>query len=109
MLTKELGSFNSSTLSLSFGTNSMANGRIYMRVLYDSNTHVLSVTMIQSNKAIQNEKHKLFSKVQFHLLLVTNNKEVKEKLHKHKTTIKDYAEFIDLNESFYFPNLEKSK
>lgn len=89
---------------------SMNGSRVYMRVLYDSNTHVLTVAIIQTNKLlksqVQDQKQKqLFTtnKIQFHLSLVN-----KEKSPKYKTSIKEFAELIDFNETFYFPNIQKS-
>lgn len=79
-------------------------GRVCMRVLYDSNTHVLTVAIIQSNKVLSAEKQKLFNKIQFHITLAN-----KEKSPKYKTTTKEYSDFINFNESFYFPNIDKSK
>ena len=84
--------------------------RVYMRVLYDSNTHVLTVAIIQVNKLIkpqstdQKQRH-LFqtNKIQFHLSLAN-----KEKSQKYKTSLKEFAELIDFNETFYFPNIFES-
>jgi hypothetical protein len=84
--------------------------RVYMRVLYDSNTHVLTVTIIQANKLVRSQpfdqkQKQLFqtNKIQFHLSLAN-----KEKSHKYKTSTKEFAELIDFNETFYFPNIFES-
>lgn len=77
-------------------------GKVCLRILYDSNTHVLTVNIIQSNKLLPAEKSRLFSKVQFHVTIPT-----KDKAAKYKTTIKPYLDILDYNENFYFPNIEK--
>ena len=97
-LSKEYSITESST-SMPPNTNS---GRICLRVLYDSNTHVLTVSLIQSNKLLSAEKAKLFSKVQFQINLAN-----KEKAPRYKSTTKEYNEIINYNENFYFPNIEK--
>ena len=88
----------------------MNGSRAYMRVLYDSNTHVLTVTIIQANKLVKaqsnDQKQKqLFqtNKIQFHLSLAN-----KEKSPKYKSTTKEFSELIDFNETFYFPNVFES-
>lgn len=100
-LSKEY-SINDSSSHLSLTNNNA--GRICMRVLYDSNTHVLTISLIQSNKLLGSDKIKLFSKVQFQITL-TN----REKAPKYKTTTKEYNEILNFNENFYFPNIEKGK
>ena len=73
-----------------------------MRIMHDSNTHVLTASIIQSIRVLPHKKQqKTYSKIQFYLSL-TN----KEKSPKYKTTLKEYAEYINFNESFYFPNVE---
>ena len=80
-------------------------GKICMRVLYDSNTHVLTVAIIQSNRVLPVERHKQYSKILFHLTLHNT----KHKPPKYKTSTKEYFDYINFNESFYFPNIDKSK
>ena len=76
-----------------------------MRIMYDSNTHVLTASIIQSIGVLPFKKQqRTFSKIQFYLNL-TN----KEKSPKYKTTLKEYSDYINFNESFYFPNVEKGK
>jgi hypothetical protein len=87
-------------MSITEPTGVGAYGKVHLRVLYDLNTHVLTVTIIQSNKVLPNEK--TYNKVQFGLTLLN-----KEKAPKYKTTTKEYTEYMDYNESFYFPNVEK--
>lgn len=43
------------------------------------------------------------NKIQFHVNLVN-----KEKSPKYKTNSKEFAELIDINETFYFPNIFKN-
>ena len=89
----------------------MTGARVYLRVLYDSNTHVLTVSIIQTNKLVKNQPNdskqkQLFgsNKIQFHLSLLN-----KDKSPKYKSSVKEFAELIDLNETFYFPNIQKRK
>lgn len=102
-LSKEYSITESTTASSSSSMLGNTNaGRICMRVLYDCNTHVLTVSLIQSNKLLSVEKSKLFSKIQLQITL-TN----KEKAPRYKSTTKEYYEIINFNENFYFPNVEK--
>lgn len=95
---------SASTASLSSST-SYTLGRIYLRVSYDPVTHVLSVTVIQSNKLQRSDRQKLFPRVQFHLSLVNGeNRSVV-----YKTNSVANLDLIDIKESFYFPNVEQSK
>ena len=83
---------SASTASLS-SSPSYSLGRIYLRVFYDPVTHVLSVTVIQSNKLQRSERQKLFPRVQFHLSLV--NGESKSVV--YKTNSVANLDLIDIN------------
>ncbi|CAF0839375.1 unnamed protein product [Brachionus calyciflorus] len=96
-LTKQSSIFDSSFLSVN------PSGRICLRFIWDKNTHVLTVTIIQSNKILMSEKPKIGSKIQFHVTLLN-----KDKSPKYKTTTKEYNDIINFDENFYFPNIEKT-
>ena len=78
-------------------------GRVYLRIYYDSITHVLSVTIIQSNKLQHSERQKLYPRVQFHLSL--KNGDFKSNV--YKTSSHHNLDLIDIKESFYYPNIDQ--
>jgi hypothetical protein len=83
----------------------MSLGRICVRVLYDSNTHVLTVVLIQSNRILVDEKLlKLYPKILFYITVKNQ-----EKCPRYKSSTKPYSDIITFNESFYFPNINESK
>ncbi|RNA43653.1 synaptotagmin-16 isoform X4 [Brachionus plicatilis] len=95
-LTKQASIFDNSYLSVN------PSGRVCLRLYWDKNTHVLTVTIIQSNKILFSEKPKSVSKIQFHVTLLNQ-----EKAPKYKTSTKEYSEILNFDENFYFPNIEK--
>lgn len=80
-------------------------GRVYLRVFYDTVTHVLAITVIQSNKLQRSERQKLYPRIRFNLFLY--NGETQSNV--YKTHFQSNLDLIDIKETFYFPNIVQSK
>ncbi len=78
--------------------------RVYMRVSYDTVTHVVSVLLIQSNKLQHSERQKLYPRIQFGVFIC--NGEMQSTL--YKTQVQSNLDLIDIKETFYFPNVDQS-